>query len=107
MSILFLAMYLFSTFNNNTNFILNKEKEYKELVYMAEKELNLELDNIKNGKFNTKDKFESSSNPNKVMISKRIDIIDKPRGVYLVTIDLKKGDESIKLQGYERYAHVE
>ena len=89
-------MYLFSTFNSNTNFILNKKKEYKELVYMAEKELNLELDNIKNGSFNKKTKTNSNLN-----------IVDKARGVYMVTVDAKKDDETIKLQGYERYAGVE
>lgn len=95
-------MYLFSTFNNNTNFILNKEKEYKELVYMAERELNLELDNIKKGKFGKREKFERNLNSGDVVIGKRISTIDKNRNIYMITIEAKKDDEVIKLQGYER-----
>lgn len=72
---------------------------------MAEKELNLELDNIKNGSFNKKTK--TRTNLNEIEISKNINIVDKARGVYMVTVDAKKGDETIKLQGYERYTGVE
>lgn len=72
---------------------------------MAEKELNLELDNIKNGSFNKKTK--TNSNLNEIEIRKSINIVDKARGVYMVTVDAKKDDETIKLQGYERYAGVE
>lgn len=72
---------------------------------MAEKELNLELDNIKNGNFNKKTK--TRTNLNEIEISKNINIVDKARGVYMVTVDAKKDDETIKLQGYERYAGVE
>ena len=72
---------------------------------MAEKELNLELDNIKNGSINKKTK--TRTNLNEIEIRKSINIVDKARGVYMVTVDAKKDDETIKLQGYERYVGVE
>lgn len=95
-------MYLFSTINSNTNFILNKEKEYKELVYMAEKELNLELDSIKSGDFSKNNLIKNKSNSENITINKSINLIDKSRGIYMVTVDAKNDDENIRLQGYER-----
>lgn len=95
-------MYLFSTFNTNTNFILNKEKEYKDLVYKAEVELNLELDKIKKGNFSIGSKEIDELKLEKIELSKRIDVVDKNRGIYMVTVDARKNDEKIKLQGYEQ-----
>lgn len=128
-------MYLFSTFNNNANYMLNKKKEYKELVCMAEVELNLELDNIKKGNINlssetasinsgtkdTKKDFEKNeklsakklfgafkeekefSNEEKIIISKKVEVVDKSRGVYVVVVDASKNDESVRLEGYEQW----
>lgn len=121
-SILFLAMYLFSTFNNNTNFILNDKKSYKKLVYNAEIELNSELDNIKNGKINENyknnnefngddkvkeckfdEKYKSNiNNLEKININKKVELIDEKRGIYMVTVVASKDDRQVKLQGYEQ-----
>ena len=72
-------------------------------MYKAEEELNLELDKIKKGEFTlySKEKEQGSS---KFTISKKIDVVDKNRGLYMVTVYANKGDEKIQLQGYERYS---
>lgn len=121
-SILFLAMYLFSTFNNNTNFILNDKKIYKMLIYNAEIELNSELDNIKNGNFDKNYKIKKKYNKeykcdenyknninnfDKITINKKIDVIDEKRGIYMVTVVASKDDRQVKLQGYEQWKEDE
>lgn len=101
-SILFLSMYLFSTFNNNTNAMLEQNKIYKELVYRAEIELNSTLDRIKKGDL----KIESIENLNDTTIKKKIDLVDKNRGIYMVTIYANKEEKKVTLQGYEQWKEV-
>ena len=92
-------MYLFSTFNNNTNAILEQNRNYKELVYTAEVELNRELDNVKKGSLSIQNTYKTDD----VIISKKVEPVDINRGVYVVTVEAIRDDKKITLQGYERW----
>lgn len=104
-------MYLFSTFNNNTNFMLNKKNEYRNMVNNAENELNIELDNIKKGKINLKSDDNCIENrkisSDDVVLRKSVDIIDNARGVYMVTVYASSGERKVRLEGYEQYRNGE
>lgn len=82
--------------------MLNENKNYKELVEKAEIELNNELDNIKNGNISQSTNINKNKNNDEIKIEKRINLIDKKRNIYKVTVFAHESDKKITLEGYEK-----